>query len=1095
MKIALLLSIFTLLGSLTSCQVKETTESGLVSGHLPTTNSFTLQTPASGTLVAGDALTLVLSFPYPVVVDTSGGTPSLAITIGATSRSAVYASGDGTNNLTFRYTVGVGDNDTDGVTFTGISLNGSTLKFSNNGISTNCSTTLGARTFTSVLVDNTAPTLVSGMFLNAPNLYKVGDTINVALTYSEKVYVTGTPRLRTIINRTLAGNNTPIYFEYASGSGTKTLNFSFEISIDDRHTTGTLNFDATVDLNGGTIKDGAQLAAPITLGTVETTLETLSSTTTAAYAIRFSGRMPVVDSISVPTPGTYASAQTLDFALEFDRPVTVVTGTELSLPILIGPNATATTKKAHYNAAASTSTSLVFRYVTVPGDVDADGIQTATQLTMTGATITSTASTESFVTSATILSVVYRNNDLTVPSVSGIKISASQPLVQSVSIAPDTSGAYGVGSTSDNYFKLGEDMIITLVFNDNMYVGQTGGTPRIPITVGGTTKYANYLSGGDGQTSLIFRYTVEDGDSDTDGITLSPNIELNGGTITNLANTNTLTTIPTTSFPTRMVDGIRPSLSTVTPPADGSYSIITTPQRSQMDFTTNWSEAVRVNAIVNLPFIINVTTRNAVYSSGNNTAAVVFRYTVVAGDTSDTNGITMVSPMAITTGSIFDSHGNAAVTPLEYTVPSTPNVLVDRTAPSIVSVTPPLAGRYIAGQTLDFIFTFSESVDVNIGGGAPYIQITIGPNTRNATVPAGSGTTHTFSYTILPSDTDPDTLTYFSSSITIPGVSYIRDVGASALSSTTFADPTFAGTVQVDEVAPTVASASTTAGTYVGSGDGTSTIRVSLTMSEAVSVDTTDGTPAISLALATGNVDATYNAGASTSTILRFDYAVDGSTDMDLNGLALGNPSIQLNDGTIQDAQANDATLTIGTVTNLATVYVVPRATVWMKGSTTNNSGFTSKPTISTSASLAASYYQFDGTTNSLTFGGVGINPVHVLYMALRSPATGDTYAQNLVGGGSISLDNNTINMTTPDGPDVRCSTSGYSGSGTNHNGVFTPSTLQQCEFIFTGGATLPSAPFIPVGYSGRVAEILIFESSLSAGQRTEVYNYLNSAY
>ena len=57
------------------------------------------------------------------------------------------------------------------------------------------------------------------------------------------------------------------------------------------------------------------------------------------------------------------------------------------------------------------------------------------------------------------------------------------------------------------------------------------GTPRLSLTVGSSTKYAAY-HGGDGTSTLTFRYTVGSGDLDTDGITFAANtIDLNSGNL------------------------------------------------------------------------------------------------------------------------------------------------------------------------------------------------------------------------------------------------------------------------------------------------------------------------------------------------------------------------------------------------------------------------------------------------------------------------------------------------------------------------------------------------------------------------------------
>lgn len=60
------------------------------------------------------------------------------------------------------------------------------------------------------------------------------------------------------------------------------------------------------------------------------------------------------------------------------------------------------------------------------------------------------------------------------------------------------------------------------------------GTPRMAIDVGGVTRYATYSSGS-GTASLTFTYAVQPGDFDANGITIASPLDLNGGTLTDLA--------------------------------------------------------------------------------------------------------------------------------------------------------------------------------------------------------------------------------------------------------------------------------------------------------------------------------------------------------------------------------------------------------------------------------------------------------------------------------------------------------------------------------------------------------------------------------
>ena len=84
--------------------------------------------PANGAYTPGQTLTFTVNFSQTVTVDTSGGTPSIALTVGAATRHATYQSGSGTSSLSFRYTVQPGDMDSDGIAVGALGLNGGTIR-------------------------------------------------------------------------------------------------------------------------------------------------------------------------------------------------------------------------------------------------------------------------------------------------------------------------------------------------------------------------------------------------------------------------------------------------------------------------------------------------------------------------------------------------------------------------------------------------------------------------------------------------------------------------------------------------------------------------------------------------------------------------------------------------------------------------------------------------------------------------------------------------------------------------------------------------------------------------------------------------------
>ncbi len=122
--------------------------------------------PADGLYGIGDVLQFQVNTQEPVQVDTSGGTPSLALVVGATAARADYTSGSGTTSLTFAATVQAGWQDADGITIGALTTNGGTLR-----------TAVGADLVTALnSVGSTAGILVDGVAPAPPVATLVHDT-------------------------------------------------------------------------------------------------------------------------------------------------------------------------------------------------------------------------------------------------------------------------------------------------------------------------------------------------------------------------------------------------------------------------------------------------------------------------------------------------------------------------------------------------------------------------------------------------------------------------------------------------------------------------------------------------------------------------------------------------------------------------------------------------------------------------------------------------------------------------------------------------------------------------------------------------------
>ncbi len=1049
--------------ALAGCQVKEESGSGqLIAGHVPSTNSFTVSAPASGVYTAGDVLSFTVSFPYNV--DIAGGTPSLNITLNSGAVNIPLTSGAGTKNLVFSYTVLGTDSDPNGVQLNSLALNGATMTFTASGVTSNCDvSTVTSRNYSNILVDNAGPVLTGFSLVTPPGFYNVGEAITFSVTYDEAVFV-GTPAPTLAVTFNAATTAT-----YVSGSGTNTLNFQYTIASNHFDTNGYSFPGATITIPGGSyIRDASGNNAALSFAAYQASVSGTGAGLTCpgstSDCVEFDGRAPYIVNITPPTPGNYAVSQNLDYVIEFNQNVTVANVTPLpNLALTIG----STTRRAYYSSGSGTRF-LTFRYRTVPGDVDPDGITSPTSITLNTTEITATTGgAEFFITGSN--GGAYSNNFFTAPDTSSVIITATQPQPTAVVRGADSTDRVFPTVAPDDIWIINQPLIITVEFNTGMTVGQTGGTPYIPLTIGGVTRNATYLSGGDGQTSLTFRYVIQEGDQDLDGTIELGLIELNGGTITDSVNTNSLLTLPVASITSTVVDGIRPTINTVTPPANASYSTITVP--GNFYFTINWSEAVNFNGAVNLPLTIGATPVNAATVITNNAAGIVVSPASIA-TLNDTDGITVISPL--NGGTIRDQAGNTA-TVLTFPIPNTAAVLVDTTLPSVVSVNSPPAGTYNAGDDLDFVVTFDDVVNVTNAGGFPRIQLNLTTGNVFATYVSGTGTnTITFSYEVTASDSHTGVIpnpTQIAS--TAPG--YIRDVAMN--SATTYAITTSMAGVIVDGTVPTINDRSTVAGVYVPAAQGTNnSILISLTFTEDITV-TGAGTPWIELVMGSGNRIATYDAGASTATIMRFRYDIDPD-DMDLDGMTLASASIDPDGNTIEDLNGNAANLSIGgTVTDLINVNIAPHAIVWMRASLgTNRSAITGAPGFSTTAPLTASYYNFSGT-ETLSFAGLNAFSARDVFMAIRTPlATDVPVTQDLIGS-FVTIDVPTGNLT-------------ITGSGP---ASLAANTLQQIQFNF-GGANLPNV-FTPAGYTGRIAEILIFNNALTPAQQAHVNSFLSTTY
>ncbi|SVC05528.1 uncharacterized protein METZ01_LOCUS258382, partial [marine metagenome] len=259
------------------------------------------------------------------------------------------------------------------------------------------------------------------------------------------------------------------------------------------------------------------------------------------------------------------------------------------------------------------------------------------------------------------------------------------PTVSSVAIT----SASGI---QNSFVNAGDNVLVTVTFSENSTVT---GTPQLTLAVGEDNHTADYTSSGSGATTKVFTYTIQAGDNDTDGIRIGENaLALNSGTIRDAAGNyaTNLDHIAVSDNENYMVDTTPPTVSSVAiTSAEGIQNSFVN-AGDNVSVTATFSERVIVvSGTPTLTLVVDSTDRAATYASGSWTSGsgstpLVFRYTIQAGDTNDTDGISIgenaLNPDNIT---VTDLAGNIADDLTHDSVDHNGNFMVDTTAPTVIS--------------------------------------------------------------------------------------------------------------------------------------------------------------------------------------------------------------------------------------------------------------------------------------------------------------------------------------------------------------------------------------------------------------------------
>ena len=367
-------------------------------------------------------------------------------------------------------------------------------------------------------VDDTAPTVSRVAITSDPGTdrtYAVDDEIQVTVTFSETVEVTGTPQLRLELG---GGRRTA---DYEGGSGTAALVFAYTVADGESDTDG-MGIEA--DSLSGTIQDEARNNAELDHDGLA-----------ADSGHKVDGVRPrLAASGGAVVDGTTLTL-TYDEALDGgSRPVSG------DFTVSAGDRVRAVTG-VRVNGSA----------VELTLDVGAEHREAGIQV--------------SYTPGANPIQDVPGNDAeaLSREPVTNDTPDTTSPTVSSLAITSNPGG--------DQIYAAEDEIEVTVTFDETVVVTRT---PRMRLRVGSRNRTAGYLRGS-GAAALVFSYEVALGDEDTDGVSIAAGrIDRNGGTIKDEADNDAVLDHEAVAPQAgHKVDGVRPAFLSAA--VDGSSLTLT----------------------------------------------------------------------------------------------------------------------------------------------------------------------------------------------------------------------------------------------------------------------------------------------------------------------------------------------------------------------------------------------------------------------------------------------------------------------------------------------------------------------------------------
>ena len=464
------------------------------------------------------------------------------------------------------------------------------------------------------IADTKAPTIVDIYRLGLPSeySYSTGETIEIAVRFSEAVRVTGTPSLALVVGES------EVYADFQNTyDNGAVMRFTVDVLGNWSDADGYSISANKLSLNGGTITDTAGNAAVLTHRAVPAN---------ALFRVNFTG--PSLSHINITShagsDGLYHAGETIRFSVYFTENIYFTDETGEGAVTLQFNMGSATRRVTHHSIYLR---EITFDYVVVTTDNDDNGVSIpANPIAFSGGGLADSDGNNASLKLAA-------SGDQGGHMVQGVDTTGPTILRVEITSDPGSDGVYGV-----------DDVIQVGVFFSESVTVNADSTVTIEVGASSTPAAYSHTSG----EAAYYTYTVVAADKDSDGVSIPANAVSHGGTGNiqdGAGNSAVLTHAAVAANIRHKVEGTDrtgPTITSISITSDpdpmlGFYKVGDT-----LEFTVQFNEDLDVTGQVSMNFLLDFTQKTATYSDANglsdaDASVIIFEYTIEGGDIGDVN--------------------------------------------------------------------------------------------------------------------------------------------------------------------------------------------------------------------------------------------------------------------------------------------------------------------------------------------------------------------------------------------------------------------------------------------------------------------------